>query len=250
MKQQFTLSQLSAMIDHTNVHPDITEEELSNLCSEAIAYGFAMVAINSAPTKYCHNRLVGTPIHVGAAISFPLGQTTIANKVFETEDAIDCGADEIDYVINITEAKAGNWRYLESEMQAINDACKRGGLKYGKTIICKVILECALLTDEEIIELCHIASRVKPTFIKTSTGVNTTGATVHDVQLMREHVSADVHVKASGGIRDAQTVIEMISHGAERIGTSSGIKIINEFKDLMEQLDTDVVEIEVPEICQ
>lgn len=161
---------------------------------------------------------------MGAAIGFPLGQTTIETKVFEVEYAIKNGADEIDYVINIGQLKDGNLAYIREEMKAIVNASREGG------IISKVILENCYLTDDEKMAVCQIAKEVKPDFVKTSTGFGTGGATIADVQLMKKVVGNDVKVKAAGGIRDLNTALKMIEAGAERLGTSSGIKIIEEYQ--------------------
>ncbi len=217
-----TKKQLAAMIDHTNVKPYATEEDMYKLCDEAIRYGFAMVAINSGQTERCANYIKskGSAVHTGAAISFPLGQTTIESKVFETRDAIAKGANEIDYVINITELKKKNYDYIKDEMKQIVDVCRENNA------VIKVIFETFYLTDEEKIRLCEIASEVKPDFIKTSTGMCEGGATVEDVRLMRQHTSPDVKVKASGGVRTLEQALAFIEAGAERIGTSQGVKIV------------------------
>lgn len=216
----YTIDQLARLIDHTNLKPFATKEDMHNLCEEAINYHFKMVAINQVQSKVCSKFLTGTDIHTGAAISFPLGQTSIAAKVAETEDAIKNGANEIDYVINITEVKNKNWSYLKQEMEEIVTVCRNSN------VISKVIFENAYLTDEEKIELCTIANIVEPDFIKTSTGFAPSGATFEDIKLMRKHTKETVQIKAVGGIRDAATFKQMIALGATRIGTSSGIKII------------------------
>lgn len=218
---------LASMIDHTNLKPYASEQDMYKLCDEAIQYGFAMVAINSGQSKRCSEYIKskGSSVHTGAAISFPLGQTSIEAKVSETEDAIKNGADEIDYVINITELKKKNYDYIKDEMTRINDVCKKNNR------ICKVIFENCYLTDEEKIKLCEIASIVKPDYIKTSTGFGTSGATVEDIKLMREHTSSDVKIKAAGGIRSWETCKKLIEAGATRIGCSASIQIINELKE-------------------
>ena len=217
--------ELAGMFDHTLLKPYATNEDFIKLCNEAKEIGAAMVAINSAPVKLCKQLLQGTDIHVGAAISFPLGQTTIAIKVAETKQAIDDGADEIDYVINISELKEGHLDYIEDEMKQIVDICKE------HDVISKVIFENCYLTQEEIKQLALIAKKVKPDYIKTSTGFGTGGATPADVKLMKETVGNDVKVKAAGGIRDLDTCLKMIEAGASRIGTSSSLKILEEIKD-------------------
>lgn len=219
------LKALANQIDHTLLRADATENEFRQLCQEADDYGFKMVAINSFPVKQCREFLQDSPVHVGAAIGFPLGQTTIATKVFEVQDAIKNGADEIDYVINIGKLKAGDSEYIKEEMSAIVKASREGG------ILSKVILENCYLTDEEKVTVCEIARAVKPDFVKTSTGFGTSGATLADVALMKKVVGEEVKVKAAGGIRDLTTALAMIEAGAQRLGTSSGIKIIEEYKE-------------------
>lgn len=219
-----TKEKLSGMIDHTNLKAYASEADMKKLCEEAKSYGFAMVAINSGQSKRCAEYLKDTSVHVGAAIGFPLGQTTIAVKVFETEDAILNGADEIDYLINITELKAKNYDYIKAEMQKIVEVCRK------HHVISKVIFENCYLTKDEIVKMCEIANEVKPDFIKTSTGFGTSGALLEDVQLMRKHADSDIKVKAAGGIRSLETALAFIEAGAERIGTSCGIAIIDEMK--------------------
>lgn len=217
------IQDLCKMFDHTLLKPFANDDDLKKLCQEAIDNNFAMVAINSSPVKLCKNYLRGTNVHVGAAISFPLGQTTIDVKVFETKTAISEGADEIDYVINIREVKNNNFSYIEKEMQSIIDICK----KYN--VISKVIFENCYLEKDEIKKVAEIAKKIKPDFIKTSTGFGTSGATIEDVKLMKAIVGNEVKVKAAGGIRDWKTCKAMIEAGAERIGTSSSFKIMKEF---------------------
>lgn len=226
----YTLDDLSRLIDHTNLHPDATIEDMETLCEEAKQYHFKMVAINSVQSQRCSKFLANTDIHVGAAIGFPLGQTTIASKVFETKDAISNGATEIDYMVNLTEVKASNWDYVKDEMTQIVNICHKASVDRTEEIPCKVIFENCLLTKEEIKQLAEIALEVRPTFIKTSTGFSHGGATVDDVRLMKEIVGDKVQVKAAGGIRDAQTFLDMIRAGATRIGCSAGIPIIEEIK--------------------
>lgn len=216
---------LAKLFDHTYLKANASEKEMRKLCDEAKSIGTCMVAVNSCQTAFCKNELKGTDIHVGAAISFPLGQTTLAVKLFETEDAIANGADEIDYVINQTELKNGNWDYIKEEMEKITEICRKNH------VISKVIFENCYLTKEEIAKLAEIAKEVKPDFIKTSTGFGTGGATVEDVQLMKSIVKDEVKVKAAGGIRDWKTCQAMIEAGAERIGTSSSLKILEEFRN-------------------
>ena len=218
-----TKEPLVKLFDHTCLYAYATEAHMKKLCDEARAYNFAMVAVNSVQVKLCKKFLKDTDVHVGAAIGFPLGQTTIASKVFETVDAIQNGADEIDYVINITELKDGNYDYIREEMRQIVAECRKAN------VISKVIFENCYLTQEEKEILCKIALEVKPDFIKTSTGFGTGGATLDDVKLMKSIVGDAVKVKAAGGVRDLETCMAMVEAGAERIGTSAAVKITEEF---------------------
>lgn len=183
-----------------------------------------MVAINTTWTKFCKEQLKGTSVHVGAAISFPLGQAGLASKVAETKIAIEDGADEIDYVIDIGQAKMHHWDYIKEEMESIVSICRK------HNVISKVIFENCYLEKDEIKQVALIAKEVKPDFIKTSTGFGTGGATLEDVKLMVETVEGQVKVKAAGGIRDWKTCKAMIDAGAQRIGTSSSLKILEEFE--------------------
>lgn len=214
-----TVKELAGYFDHTLLKAFVTDEDFKKLCDDADKYGFKMVAINSAPVALCKEYLKDSPVHVGAAISFPLGQTTIETKVFETKNAIENGADEIDYVINIVELKNKNYDYIKREMEAIVAVCREND------VLSKVIFENCYLTKDEIAKVAEIAREVKPDFIKTSTGFGTGGATVEDVKLMKSIVGDDVKVKAAGGIRDLETCLAMIESGAERIGSSSSIEI-------------------------
>ena len=184
-----------------------------------------MLAINSSPVKWVKELLGDSDIHVGAAISFPLGQTPLEVKLFETKKAIDDGADEIDYVLNIGELKSGNLDYIEEEMKQMVALCKK------HDVLIKVIFENCYLTKEEIKEVALIAKRVKPDFIKTSTGFGTYGALVEDVKLMKDTVGDEVGVKAAGGIRDWETCALMIDAGASRIGTSASWAILKGYDE-------------------
>ena len=215
--------ELAGMFDHTNLKAFATDRDFEILCAEAAENHFAMVAINSAPVALCKKLLAGSGVHVGAAISFPLGQTTIETKVFETENAMENGADEIDYVLNVGQLKQGNLAYIQDEMERMVAVCRKHG------VLSKVIFENCYLTKEEIKAAALIAKEVEPDFIKTSTGFGTGGATVEDVRLMKETVGEKVKVKAAGGIRDLDACLAMIEAGAQRIGTSSSLKILEEY---------------------
>lgn len=223
------VKEMAALFDYTLLRADATAGELKALCQDAKEYGFAMVAINSAQTRYCKELLKDSDVHVGAAISFPLGQTTIETKLFETRDAIANGADEIDYVINIGKLKDKEYGYIKREMQEITGACR------DSKVVSKVIFENCYLTDDEKRTLCEIALEVKPDFIKTSTGFGTGGATIADVKLMRSMVGDQIKVKASGGIRTLEMVLELIDLGVGRIGLSAGKEIIAGYAAYLER---------------
>ncbi|MBC8569896.1 deoxyribose-phosphate aldolase [Zongyangia hominis] len=223
-KCELTVAQFAKLFDHTNLKAYATDEDFQKLCREAADYGFRMVAINSCQTKLCKEYLKGTDVHVGAAISFPLGQTTLPVKLAETVDAIENGADEIDYVLHVGKLKMGDTDYIREEMRAIVDVCRKHG------VISKVIFENCYLTKEEIKTAALIAKEVRPDFIKTSTGFGTGGATVEDVQLMKETVGDLVKVKAAGGVRDLETCLAMVEAGAERIGSSSSVALTEAYQ--------------------
>ena len=243
----YTLDDLARLIDHTNLHAYASADDMRLLCNEATAHGFAMVAVNQVQAHLCHELLENSDVHVGAAISFPLGQTSIFSKVQDTRDAIECGADEIDYVVNLTEVKNQNWDYVREEMECIVALCHegRGGGTAGANdpIVSKVIFENCYLTEDEKLALCQIASEVKPDFVKTSTGFGTGGATLEDVQLMRANVPEDVKVKAAGGIRTADDFLAFVRAGAERIGTSASIAIIEELSRRLKDEGTSSFEL-------
>ena len=215
------------MIDHTFLKPFGTAENIEKLCDEARKYEFAMVAINPAEVETCVKLLEGSPVRVGAAIGFPLGQTTTECKAFETRDAIAKGATEIDTVINVRALQKGRLDIVKKEIEEMVAICRPAG------VICKVILETCYLSDAEKETVCRIAKEAGVDFVKTSTGFGTAGATVEDVALMRRVVGPEIGVKAAGGIRDLDTALAMIKAGATRIGTSSGVTIVEAYKMLL-----------------
>ena len=219
-----TAEKLAGMIDHTFLKPFGTAENIEKLCAEARKYEFAMVAINPAEVETCVKLLEGSPVRVGAAIGFPLGQTTTECKAFETRDAIEKGATEIDTVINVRALQKGRLDIVKKEIEDMVAICKPAG------VICKVILETCYLSDAEKETVCQIAKEAGVDFVKTSTGFGTAGATVEDVALMRRVVGPEIGVKAAGGIRDLDTALAMIKAGATRIGTSSGVTIVEAYK--------------------
>jgi deoxyribose-phosphate aldolase len=217
--------ELAQMIDHTLLKPYATEEQLKQICDECKTYHFKMAAINSGVTAFIHEQLKGSGVHTGAAISFPLGTNTIEAKLYETKDAIQNGADEIDYVLNIAKLKQKDYDYIEQEMRQMTELC------HSSNILIKVIFENCYLEKEEIKAAAEIALKVRPDFIKTSTGFGTSGATAEDVRLMKSVVKDAVQVKAAGGIKDLQTAEEMILAGATRIGTSHGVELIQQLRE-------------------
>lgn len=219
---------LAKTIDQTLLKPYVSDEDFKRFCKTSRDYGFKMVAVNSAPVIKCAEYLAGSGVHVGAAIGFPLGQTTIESKMFETANAIENGADEIDYVINITELKNKNYEYIKNEMAGIVGICRKN------SVISKVIFENCYLEEEEKIKLCQIALEVKPDFIKTSTGFGTGGATEEDVRLMKSIVGEEIEVKAAGGIKTLGDALKMIQAGAARIGTSGGVEIVDSLEEEIE----------------
>jgi deoxyribose-phosphate aldolase len=221
---KLTVEELAGMIDQTLLEQYISNEDLRKHCETAAQYKFKTVAINNAPVPFCKKVLEGSGVLCDAAVSFPLGQSTIETKVFETIDVIEKGAGEVDYVVNLVEVKNGNWNYVEEEMRRIVEVCNE------RNITSKVIFENCFLTEEEKKKLCDIALMVKPTFIKTSTGYGTGGATVEDVKLMKACVKDAVKIKAAGGIRDIDDALALIEAGANRLGTSKGVEIVEQYK--------------------
>ena len=227
--KDLSVTDLAGMIDHTFLKPFGTVTDIEKLCAEADKYGFAMVAINPAEVTTCASLLKNSSVRVGAAIGFPLGQTTTECKAFETRDAIEKGATEIDTVINIRALQKGQLDIVRQEIKDMVSICKPAG------VICKVILETCYLTDKEKKTVCLIAKEEKVDFVKTSTGFGIGGATVHDIALMRQTVGPNIGVKASGGIRDLESALAMIKAGATRIGTSSGVAIVEAYMQIKKE---------------
>ncbi|MCH7772498.1 MAG: deoxyribose-phosphate aldolase [Bacteroidetes bacterium] len=212
---------VAGMIDHTLLKPDATSSDVKILCNEAKKYSFASVCINPGYVSLCSELLRGTNVKVCTVIGFPLGATTTEVKQFETEQAINNGADEVDMVINIGQLKQGNYDYVQKDVKAVVDTAKR------RNVLTKVIFEISLLTDEEKVKAALICKKVGADFVKTSTGFSTGGATVGDVALMKFVVGRDIGVKAAGGIRSKEDAEAMIASGADRIGASASVKIVS-----------------------
>jgi deoxyribose-phosphate aldolase len=209
-------SQIAKLIDHTLLKPDATKEQIVRLAEEAKKYHFASVCVNPVWVPQVYEILKETDVKVCTVIGFPLGATTPETKAFETRNAIENGATEVDMVI-----KSGRDEEVEEDIRAVTKAAE------GKALT-KVIIETCLLTDEEKVRACEIAARAGADFVKTSTGFSTGGATVEDVALMRKTVGDNLGVKASGGVRSLEDLMKMVDAGANRIGTSSGVKIMEE----------------------
>ena len=214
------MQKLNKMIDHTILKAFATKEDVTKLCEEAIKYDFKSVCVNPANVRLASELLVNSDVLVCTVIGFPLGANTKEIKALETMDAIKNGADEIDMVINIGKAKEHDFDYIEEEIKCVVTASA------GKTT--KVIIETCYLTDEEKIACCKAAKNAGATFVKTSTGFGTGGATASDIKLMRETVGPEMGVKASGGVRSYDDVLVMVENGATRIGASSGIAIMKD----------------------
>ena len=215
------MNNISLMIDHTLLKPDATKEMIKKLCLEAIEYKFGAVCVNPYYVRYCKGLLIDTDVKVATVIGFALGANTKEIKAMETKDAIENGADEIDMVINIGALKSNAYSVVEEDIKSVVNAANNKALV-------KVIIETCLLTDEEKKTACRLALEAGADYVKTSTGFSTGGAKVEDIKLMKSVVGDKLGIKASGGIKDLKTATELIEAGATRLGTSSGIKILNE----------------------
>jgi deoxyribose-phosphate aldolase len=213
-------NEIAALIDHTLLKPEATEADIRKICGEAREYGFASVCVNPYWVPVVAKELAGSAVKVCTVVGFPLGASAADIKVAETTKALTDGAQEIDMVINIGELRGGNLRAVGDEIGSVVQ------VSHSKSAIVKVILETALLTDEQKIEACRLSKDAGADFVKTSTGFAAHGATVEDVALMRKAAGAEMGVKASGGIRTLEDLRKMVAAGATRIGTSAGVKIV------------------------
>lgn len=213
--------EIQSYIDHTLLKPEATEEQIVKICEEAKQNKFASVCVNPFYTSLVRTNLEGSSVKTCVVVGFPLGANTKEVKAFETENAIENGAQEVDMVINIAALKDKKYDVVEEDIKAVAQKAK------GRALV-KVIIECCLLNEEEIVKACELSVKAGADFVKTSTGFSTGGAKEEDVALMRKTVGNEVGVKASGGIRDFKTTKAMIEAGANRIGASAGIKIVEE----------------------
>ena len=209
---------INKFIDHTVLAQDADEKKIEKLLEEAKEHDFASVCVNTCWTRKCVEALKDTDVNVCVVVGFPLGAMDTRSKAFEAKTAVEDGADEVDMVINVGWLKSGRYDDTEEDIREVKKACGDKHLK--------VIIECCLLTDEEKVIACRLAEKAGADFVKTSTGFSKGGATVEDVALMRKTVGDRLGVKAAGGIRDAETAVAMIKAGANRLGCSAGIKII------------------------
>ena len=236
-----TKQELAKMIDHTLLAAAATKAQIKNLCSEAKKYGFASVCVNPFWVQLAADELKESGSAVCAVIGFPLGAETSGGKAFCARQAVLDGADEVDMVMNIGAAKQGDFELVQSDIEAVVKAAKEAGGEVGKKVLVKVILETCYLVDQEIEKACLAAKSAGADFVKTSTGFATpkdssgkvlfNGAMAEHVSLMRRTVGDDMGVKASGGIRDAKNAAILIAAGANRLGCSSSIKILQEWQD-------------------
>ncbi|MBN1599443.1 MAG: deoxyribose-phosphate aldolase [Bacteroidales bacterium] len=217
--------ELAGLIDHTFLKSDGKPEIIKKLCTDAIQYGFACIMVHPSEIENAVRYLAGSQIKVGSVVGFPLGHNTKEVKIFETKDAIERGANEIDMVINISALIGKSTNYVQSEIESIVNICRRNN------IISKVIIETCYLSRSQIELVCRIVMKVGADFVKTSTGFGPEGATVENVKIMKSVVGDSIGIKAAGGIRTFDTVIQMIEAGATRIGTSAGVDIINEMTE-------------------
>ncbi|MBC8450378.1 MAG: deoxyribose-phosphate aldolase [Chloroflexi bacterium] len=213
---------MAHMIDHTVLKPDATQDQIAQLCYEARKYGFASVCINPANVKLCAQLLKGSGVPVCTVVGFPLGATSTEAKVFETQQAIRDGASEVDMVINVGALKSRDYELVERDIASVARAC------HASNAILKVIIEAALLTDEEKVVACQLSMVAGADFVKTSTGFGPGGATLEDVALMRRVVGPTMGIKAAGGIRTYEDAQKMIAAGATRIGASASVRIMQE----------------------
>jgi deoxyribose-phosphate aldolase len=213
---------VAAMIDHTLLKPDATRKEIETLCREAAQFGFATVCVNPTWVAHAARQLASTAVGVCSVVGFPLGATTAEVKGFETRRAIFDGAREIDMVINVGALKSGDLRTVELDIEAVTRPCRECG------VLSKVIIEAALLSDDEKVAACTIAKAAGADYVKTSTGFGPGGATAADVALMRRVVGAEMGVKAAGGVRDLDGLKAMVAAGATRVGASAGVKIVQQ----------------------
>ncbi len=219
------MTDIAGLIDHTILKADATRHDVLKVCAEALEYKFASVCVNAYWVPLVAHQLEGSPVKVCTVVGFPLGATSTESKVYEATSAIRQGAQEVDMVLNVGELRSGDLESVKVDIAAVAEACHSNGA------ILKVILETALLDDKQKIIACELSKAAHADFVKTSTGFSTSGATVHDVELMRHAVGPDMGVKASGGIRTLEDFRSMVEAGASRVGASASVKIVEASRD-------------------
>lgn len=225
---QISDKELAGCIDHTLLEATATEEQIKQLCQEARSYGFHTVCVNPRWVALAAEQLSGSKVAVGGVVSLPLGADSTKIKVAQAREAIFAGADEVDMVADLSAIIAGDTKYLQSQIQAVLGVCR----SMRPVVVLKVIIESAALSREQKIFACQIADGCGVDFVKTSTGLHPAGgATIEDIKLMKE-AAPGCKIKAAGGIKTAKQALEMLEAGAERIGTSSGVQIINQFNEI------------------
>lgn len=214
---------MNKLIDHTLLKADATRDMIKKLCDEAITYDFASVCVNSSWVSYCAQQLNGSTVKVCSVVGFPLGAMSTKAKAYETQCVIEDGADEIDMVMNIGAFKDQDYELVQKDIEAVVEAANHHCVK--------VILETCLLTKEEIIKACELCVAAKATYVKTSTGFSLRGATIDDVKLMKSVVKDNAKVKAAGGVKSYEDLLAMVDAGANRIGSSSGVMLMESMKN-------------------
>ena len=220
-----TEKKLNKYFDHTLLKPEATPEQIDALCKEAISADFYSVCVNSCYVPQVFNDLSGSDVKTCSVVGFPLGACSTESKVFETKYACENGASEVDMVINVGMLKSKNYKYVQDDIAEVVK------IAHSYDALVKVIIETCLLSEDEIVKACELSEAAEADFVKTSTGFNSGGAKVSDVRLMKKTVGERLQVKASGGIRDLETVKAMIEAGADRIGASAGVQIMKEFEE-------------------
>ena len=213
---------LAAYIDHTLLRPDATQAQILSLCAEAQAFNFAAVCVPPCYVKTAKEALAETSVNIASVIGFPLGYSLTDVKFFETHKALAHGASEIDMVINVAAFKSGHFSEVQDEIEQLSTLC------HFKNAVLKVIVETALLTEDELVRVCRMCANAQVDYVKTSTGFASRGASVRDVEIMRANLPENIKIKASGGIKTRAFALELIAAGADRLGTSSGVVLMQE----------------------
>ena len=219
-----TIDSPAGFIDHTLLAPDATTSHFSSLCEDAVEYGFAAVCVPPSRVRDCSSQLYGSDVKVATVVGFPFGYTDARVKAFETAQAVSSGADELDMVVNLAAALAGEWSAFEADLREVVAAADGAPVK--------AILECSVLNGDTLQKAAELAVSAGVAYLKTSTGFGEHGARVEDVQLLRQVAAGRARVKASGGIRDLEDCVRMLDAGASRIGTSSGVAIVQQWRSL------------------